>query len=291
MCNAWNHAPGCNCGWGGGNNGGGFGSTLSSLIRQSNLSQFISPTLSAGKLAVRNQPTVIREAETRPTTCWWCDAKVFYHTNGYGDCVLFDSLDTPWVVHRCWADYWDGQKVLRKGCRTSPSSNVAQIWTRIEQYQQSGQVSAYRDLGSRPTQSAFQQRMAILSGAISQSRFIPDEATVARLLGISLMQLRSSYGDLYVIDHSTNGIKLLSIDVLKERQEKVKRATPTKNPKPLILEIRRSIVQPHPTDITAQQPEAKQQSLPKQPSFDAVVARPHKSVPKPKKRKPNKSAQ
>lgn len=39
------------------------------------------------------------------TSCWWCREPVFYHTNGYGDCVLFDQLGPPWPVHHCWEDH------------------------------------------------------------------------------------------------------------------------------------------------------------------------------------------
>jgi hypothetical protein len=36
------------------------------------------------------------------TQCFWCPEEVFYHTNGYGDCVLLDELEPPWPVHWCW---------------------------------------------------------------------------------------------------------------------------------------------------------------------------------------------
>ncbi len=40
---------------------------------------------------------------TYRTFCWWCGAEVFFHTNGNGDCVLFDPpLGPPWPVHDCW---------------------------------------------------------------------------------------------------------------------------------------------------------------------------------------------
>lgn len=39
---------------------------------------------------------------TYPTKCWWCGQEVFFHTNGFGDAVLFDSLGWPWEVHSCW---------------------------------------------------------------------------------------------------------------------------------------------------------------------------------------------
>ncbi len=41
---------------------------------------------------------------TYPTRCFKCNAPVFYHTNGYGDCVFLDALTgAPWPVHECWA--------------------------------------------------------------------------------------------------------------------------------------------------------------------------------------------
>ncbi len=42
---------------------------------------------------------------TRRTPCWWCGAPVFFHTNGFGDCVLFDELGWPWAVHPCWENH------------------------------------------------------------------------------------------------------------------------------------------------------------------------------------------
>lgn len=42
---------------------------------------------------------------TRPTKCWWCGADVYYHTNGYGDSVLFDELGWPWQIHPCWEEH------------------------------------------------------------------------------------------------------------------------------------------------------------------------------------------
>lgn len=47
---------------------------------------------------------------TFSTTCWWCGADVFFHTNGYGDAVLFDSLGWPWEIHACWEDHQAQQK-------------------------------------------------------------------------------------------------------------------------------------------------------------------------------------
>ncbi len=44
---------------------------------------------------------------TYQTECWWCHESVLYHTNGYGDCVLFDLPLIPWRVHSCWVDHVD----------------------------------------------------------------------------------------------------------------------------------------------------------------------------------------
>jgi hypothetical protein len=32
---------------------------------------------------------------------------VFFHTNGFGDCVVFDDLGWPWPVHPCWEEHRD----------------------------------------------------------------------------------------------------------------------------------------------------------------------------------------
>lgn len=42
------------------------------------------------------------EAFTHPTTCPYCEAQIFYHTNGYGDSVFFDDLGKPWDKHPCF---------------------------------------------------------------------------------------------------------------------------------------------------------------------------------------------
>lgn len=209
MCNAWNHSPGCDCGWGGAYHGGG-----GRLSGRTSFSYAVrSPSKAA--IAIGEQPTSIREAETYTTTCWWCGAEVYYHTNGYGDSVLFDSLGYPWRIHSCWTDYWEGQKALRKGLASSTFST--EIIRRIERYENSGGLSAYQILGDQTSHNvANDQRMAILAGAIRQIQFIPDEFSVANRMGITLTELRKVYGDLYTIDRSTNGIKLNAINQVNE---------------------------------------------------------------------------
>jgi len=183
MCNAWNHSPGCDCGWGGGYSGGGggirtgLGGSLSDSIKNY-----------APKAIEGYQSPIIadtREAQTYPTTCWWCGAEVFYHTNGYGDSVLFDSLGWPWQVHSCWKTYWDKEKIRRRQInrRYSAITNV-NFWDFNE----------------------YQQKRLILAGAIqavrSQKSFIKEE-DVASYLGLEVEQFRKHYFlfyELYVED-------------------------------------------------------------------------------------------
>jgi hypothetical protein len=160
-------------------------------------------------------------------TCWWCGESVFYHTNGYGDCVLFDSLGYPWEVHACWQDYWAGQKAFRTDL--ARISTLQSVMTPAQRYP-AGRESAYQSLPrSSEKQHYRDQRMAILAGAIHQSRFIPDELTVATRLGLTIGQLRASYGDLYFIDRSTNGIQLIPpqlgnvVDVIPQRKSSTER--------------------------------------------------------------------
>jgi len=39
---------------------------------------------------------------TYPTKCRDCSARVFFHSEGFGDGVLFDALGWPWPIHSCY---------------------------------------------------------------------------------------------------------------------------------------------------------------------------------------------
>jgi hypothetical protein len=50
---------------------------------------------------------VLGYPSTWPTQCFLangCGAKVFAHTNGDGDFVLFDELGPSWPVHDCYTN-------------------------------------------------------------------------------------------------------------------------------------------------------------------------------------------
>lgn len=80
-CNAHNHDPDCECGWGGmggESSRGGLTSSRTSI----------------------HQPE--SGAESRAGTCGYCLAAVYFHTNGHGDFVVFDELEPPWPKHPCY---------------------------------------------------------------------------------------------------------------------------------------------------------------------------------------------
>lgn len=82
MCNAHNHSIYCDCGFGGDTGGGG----RRSYTRAWSLWRDWEPI-------------------THLTTCWWCEAPVFFYRDENGGCALFDELGAPWKVHACWQDH------------------------------------------------------------------------------------------------------------------------------------------------------------------------------------------
>jgi hypothetical protein len=124
---------------------------------------------------------VIDERKTFKTNCRWCDAKVFYHTNGNGDSVYFDSLGAPWEVHKCWLEYWEEEKTKQK---------FAEYKNRVS------------------------LRYSILEGALKQMQSSSNsinEESLAKFLGLTIIHLRNSYAGLYSISENS-----LSIDNAKK---------------------------------------------------------------------------
>lgn len=81
-CNAWNHPPGCNCGWGGATGGGGRHSlplNVWTSRRYCDLESYLNPN----------------------ATCPVCGAAVFFYQSPYGGRVFFDELGPPWPKHPC----------------------------------------------------------------------------------------------------------------------------------------------------------------------------------------------
>jgi len=85
MCNAYNHPPGCTCGWGGdGHSGSSYGW------------QGSAPTIANGGTRVWSETNF-----TRPTHCPECGADVYFIRHNGGS-VWVDELGWPWPKHACF---------------------------------------------------------------------------------------------------------------------------------------------------------------------------------------------
>lgn len=81
-CNAWNHPPDCDCGWGGDTGGGSSaGRSPGPSDLQDNGLGFLNPN----------------------ARCPVCSAPVFFYQSPEGGKVYFDELGPPWPKHPCTA--------------------------------------------------------------------------------------------------------------------------------------------------------------------------------------------
>jgi hypothetical protein len=194
MCNAWNHSIYCQCGWGSGNYG-------NSNVEGANNSftPRIVDIVAQKSLFSGNKDN---ESKTCLTPCPWCGEGVYYHTNGYGDSVYFDSLGYPWQVHRCFQEYWDKERRARQTSK------------RLNLYCLEGFFKM----------SICEQKRLILIGTAQQIQntqlgeyFIYGltEVLLADAMGLSIENLRHIYGDLYFVNF--NGIGFLT-----DKQKRIK---------------------------------------------------------------------
>lgn len=99
MCNAANHPPGCNCGWGGvwyGNVPIGGGGERGSDAYQRKI---VRPRQFGEQ---RGTQQAIASGFTNPNaTCPVCGDSVYYYESPYGGKVFFDELGPPWPKHFC----------------------------------------------------------------------------------------------------------------------------------------------------------------------------------------------
>jgi hypothetical protein len=168
MCNAWNHSASCTCGFGGDTGSGGWSYTGNNSFTRSlessiSRSSQVSPTL---------------EARTCETLCpWGCGARVFYHTNGNGDSVYFDSLGDPWEIHSCFKEYWKEARERRKLL---------------------GELSESQHITSSLL-SEDEKQQRIIIGALQSLEGERTEKALANQLGIRVDELRKLYGHLYTV--------------------------------------------------------------------------------------------
>ena len=104
-CNAWNHSPDCNCGWGGVNYG--VSAPLTSQTVWHELSSFTNPN----------------------AYCPVCGAKVFFYKFPYGGSVFFDNLGPPWPKHPCTDWSIEKRKPVRSSVRTGKRNLSEDQWT------------------------------------------------------------------------------------------------------------------------------------------------------------------
>lgn len=113
MCNAWNHAPDCRCGWGG----------IGHLGRSGNFStdRWVGVTFKTYR--------ELLIGATHPNAhCPVCGAKVFFYESPHGGRVFFDDLGPPWPKHPCTSSNQILSFVRRiqvhfhRGVHVSPSS-------------------------------------------------------------------------------------------------------------------------------------------------------------------------
>ncbi len=91
-CNAYNHPPDCNCGFG----GWWYGSTNKKQTNaQDNYSNYWINYWSHGKLE-----SCVSYVDTN-AFCPVCRAHVFFYQSPYGGRVFFDALGPPWPLHPC----------------------------------------------------------------------------------------------------------------------------------------------------------------------------------------------
>lgn len=88
MCNAWNHPPGCTCGWGGEGH----------LGRSGGSSRF---TTAAPGPVLQSQFRSALSFTNPNANCPVCGARVFFYQSPAGGRVFFDDLGPPWPKHPC----------------------------------------------------------------------------------------------------------------------------------------------------------------------------------------------
>lgn len=107
MCNAYNHPPGCTCGWGGGVKYTNYYTNkkkinpipkvfpVESIIIGRNIEKFV---ILENDIAIKEK---VLFSETKPVNCNFWGMKVYYYKNNIGSKVFFEHLGIPWIKHEC----------------------------------------------------------------------------------------------------------------------------------------------------------------------------------------------
>lgn len=107
MCNAWNHPPGCQCGWGGeGHKGKSSGNRFTGAF--------------SGYFPGVPPIDKSYESYTIPNaTCPVCGDLVFFYQSPEGGRVFFDELGPPWPKHPC-TDHNSRPGLIGDASRSAP---------------------------------------------------------------------------------------------------------------------------------------------------------------------------
>lgn len=115
MCNARNHPPGCNCGWGEGWHQGGYGaaklsglfSRFSKVVRQGDSGSdlgYIKQNTSSPNFStpIQESKNTLQGGWVTPNAkCPVCGSAVYFYKSPDGGRVYFDELGPPWPKHPC----------------------------------------------------------------------------------------------------------------------------------------------------------------------------------------------
>jgi hypothetical protein len=111
MCNAWNHSPGCTCGWGGiGHMGRRGPGGYTQISGNANVYWSVPPIRATYESYV-----------TPNASCPVCGASVFFYQSPYGGRVFFDELGPPWPKHPCTDNT---QAVPEPKCISNPDASI-----------------------------------------------------------------------------------------------------------------------------------------------------------------------
>lgn len=119
MCNAWNHPPGCTCGWGGEGHAGHSSYTGYSSFIERETRWWAAPLTSTYSSYINPN-----------ACCPVCGAPVFFYQSPSGGRVFFDELGPPWPKHPCTDNSSRPAPIARMDTsQSSPSSASPNTYT------------------------------------------------------------------------------------------------------------------------------------------------------------------
>jgi hypothetical protein len=111
MCNAWNHALSCRCGWGG----------LGHLGRPAGAGHAFAPDV-----VFKTYRELLRGSTIPNARCPVCRQSVFFYQSPNGGRVFFDDLGPPWPKHPCTSSSYTASVFSRIATPLSAGAVVRQ---------------------------------------------------------------------------------------------------------------------------------------------------------------------